>query len=153
MTQLGLGRHIQWVLTHKPEGLPLYAKLAYADQLVYAPLIAPIKVSILYLYLRIFGVKPRMRWACIIQIVLVIIWGLVTLFLFVFQCKPVSVAWSPTRAGGECFEYRPLFIGTNTANVVMDFAILVTPLPSIWGLNLAPAKKLWVSAVLGLGAW
>ncbi|KAF2202555.1 hypothetical protein GQ43DRAFT_340432, partial [Delitschia confertaspora ATCC 74209] len=152
MVDLGLGRHIQWVAQNKPSGLPLYAKLAYFDQLIYAPLIAPIKCSILYLYLRIFGLHQSMRWACLVQIALVIVWGLVTFFLFVFQCRPVQMAWNHIRPEHACFIYAPLFIGTNTVNVIMDFGILVTPLPSIWQLNLAPAKKAWVSSILMLGA-
>jgi hypothetical protein len=153
MVDLGLGHHLQWVLANKPGGLALYAKLAYFDQIIYSPLVAPIKCSILYLYIRLFGSRPSMRWACYTQIVLVVIWALVTLFLFLFQCKPIEVAWSATRTGGTCFQYAPLFIGTNTVNVVMDFGILVTPLPSIWSLKMKPAKKAWVTAILMFGAW
>ncbi|KAF2661266.1 hypothetical protein K491DRAFT_753910 [Lophiostoma macrostomum CBS 122681] len=121
-------------------------------QLIYSPMVSPIKCSILYLYIRLFGSRPSVRWACYAQIVLVIVWGLVTFFLFVFQCTPIEVAWSVDRAEGTCFQYAPLFIGTNTVNVVMDFGLLVTPIPSIWQLKMAPTKKAWVTGILMFGA-
>ena len=114
-------------------------------------MIALIKLSILFLYVRLFGVQRKFAYACYIQMVLVVIWAIVTEFVFIFQCSPIWVAWDPTRSGGTCFQFARLFIGTNTVNVIMDFAILVTPMYLIWTLQLSVQKKLLISGVLVLG--
>ncbi|MCJ1405376.1 hypothetical protein MMC11_008603 [Xylographa trunciseda] len=154
-TSLGTGRHISYIIQTSPENLVALSKASqtyiYADQLVYAPIIALIKLSILFLYVRLFGIQKKFAYACYFQMVLVAIWAIVTEFIFVFQCSPIWVAWNPTRSGGTCFQFARLFIGTNTVNVIMDFAILVTPLYSIWTLQLSIQKKLLISGVLILG--
>ena len=110
-----------------------------------------IKLSILCLYIRLFGVRKSFTYACYVQMVLIVLWVVIGDFFFIFQCSPISVGWSPTQSGGSCFKSTNLVIGTNTANVVMDFAILLTPMYSIWTLKLPIRRKILVTGVLLLG--
>ena len=110
-----------------------------------------VKLSILSLYVRLFGVRQSFVIVCYVQMGLVVVWALVTEFVLIFQCSPISVAWAPKREGGSCLGFAARFIGTNTVNVVMDFVILFTPIPSIWTLQLPVQKRISVMLILALG--
>ena len=86
-------------------------------------------------------------------LVLVVCWGIATLFSSVFQCRPVKAAWLPFLAGARCFSIRAWLIGTNVPNIVIDFFILVLPIPLVWGLNLSVPRRASLNAVFLVGLW
>lgn len=63
------------------------------------------------------------------------------------------MAWDPTSTGSECFQLRAYLVGTNVPNVLLDLAILVTPLYPVWQLKLPITKKVLISGIFVLGAW
>lgn len=126
-------------------------QLAYTSELTYAPVLTPIKCSIICLFLRLFGVRRWFRNLCLALIGMVLVWGLVTFFLFTFQCPTVSDAWSPTGQRPNCMAFSTLFLGTNIPNVIIDVFILSLPIYPIWSLRMPLSKKILISAVLAVG--
>ena len=94
-----------------------------------------------------------MARVCCVLMGLTVAWGIATFFAAVFQCKHIDVAWDPKSTGSGCFQLRAYLVGTNVPNVLLDFAILVTPLYPIWQLKLPTSKKVFISGVFALGAW
>ena len=83
-------------------------------------------------------------------LVLVVCWGIATLFSSVFQCRPVKAAWRSLPAA-HCFNYRAWLVGTNVPNIVIDFFILVLPIPLVWRLNLSVPRRASLNAVFLVG--
>ena len=168
---LGAGKHLQDVIREHPENFTKFLKVIlffrhslssqltftcqaiYAGEIVYPPIIVCIKCSILALYYRLFGVRRGFARLCYILMGVTVSWGLATLLPAIFQCDPVRKAWDPTNTEGRCIPLKPYLVGTNVPNVLLDFAILVTPLYPIWSLKLPAVKKLWISGIFVLGAW
>ena len=119
--------------------------------MVYASIVTCIKASILCLYLRLFSVKEL--FAKIVKgfIVVVVAWGIATLVSAIFQCEPVSAAWDISIKDKTCFDLRPWLIATNVPNILIDFGIIVLPIPLIWQLRLSAYKKIGLSGVFLLG--
>ncbi|KAI1208480.1 uncharacterized protein F4807DRAFT_153070 [Annulohypoxylon truncatum] len=151
LTHFGVARHLNWVLANEPEVLPAFFKILYSEGVLYPPVISLIKLSILCFYVRMFGIRKSFARVCHVQMVLVLLWGIISTCCYLFQCSPVSAAWRIEQEGGKCFKFQTLFAGTNAVNVIMDIALLITPLHPIWHLKLPRRKKILVSGVLVLG--
>lgn len=67
-------------------------------------------------------------------------------------CDPIEKNWYPTLPG-RCGTLQNLFIGSVTSSVVIDVAILILPLPMIWGLQANRARRGGITAVFVLGYW
>ncbi|KAI1397182.1 hypothetical protein F4819DRAFT_499697 [Hypoxylon fuscum] len=65
-------------------------------------------------------------------------------------CDPIEKNWYPTLPG-RCGTLQNLFIGSVTSSVVIDVAILILPLPMIWGLQANRARRGGITAVFVLG--
>ena len=85
------------------------------------------------------------------MLALCLVWGVTTFFIFVFQCSPVSFAWSVSQTGGSCEDFGVLILGTNIPNVIIDFMILATPVTSIWKLSIPRHKKIFINIILCVG--
>lgn len=125
--------------------------MLYADEQLYAPNMTLIKLSILYLYVRLFGVRKNFKILCYVQMALVLVGAVVSEFLFLFQCAPIHAAWAVDRTGASCFQFSRLFLGVNIVNVTMDVWILCTPIYPIWKLKLSVRKRILVSSVMAVG--
>ena len=68
----------------------------------------------------------------------------------VFQCRPIYAGWN-FFAKGRCASLQEITVGTGALNIISDVAIVVAPLPLVLRLQLRPAKRLGVLAVLATG--
>ena len=89
--------------------------------------------------------------AAIITGATVILLCIAFIFSEVFECKSVAYFWDKTIKGGYCINSNSLSYGLTAANVATDFAVLVLPVPMLWGLQMKTHKKLAVILILGLG--
>lgn len=72
----------------------------------------------------------------------------------VFQCVPVQATWDKTIEPKKCFSNNALFGITMYQGVVMflvDVAIIILPMPSIWTLQMPIRRRLSISALFALG--
>lgn len=69
----------------------------------------------------------------------------------IFTCTPIRKVWDPTVVGGTCIDIRSFFIGIAVPNVFTDLALLVIPLPYLWGLQVKLPQKIAVMFVFILG--
>ena len=145
----GAGKHGETITN--PKHYQVFLITIYCNELIYASVVTCIKASILCLYLRIFGVNKTLAKMVYALLVLVGCWGIATFFSSVFQCWPVKATWLPKAADRHCFDYRAWLIWTNVPNIVIDFFILVLPIPLVWGLNLSVSRRVSLNAVLIFG--
>ncbi|KAK4241886.1 hypothetical protein C8A03DRAFT_11846 [Achaetomium macrosporum] len=124
---------------------------AYAVQILYNPILALVKSSVLIFLTRLFGQKDSVRrfllWlnvANISQLVAVF-------FAIVLQCLPIQFNWDPTIRGGRCVDRRILYISTAIFNIVTDFMILGLPLWIFSSLKIPKRTKIALLVVFLLG--
>ena len=70
----------------------------------------------------------------------------------IFQCVPVRKAWE-TVEGGHCIAQWSWFLGTAIPSLVIDFCILVMPMPILWRLQMNTSRKVWIMGVFLCGYW
>lgn len=121
---------------------------------------ALVKLSILLQYVRVFQDRMRcLRIASIVLIVIVSIWGFAFSFMAWFPCFPVQQFY---RLGSEsnCYGYGStnpmevynIVVASNATNMVLDFIILVLPIPLLFSDDTIRRTKLGLVALFILGA-
>ncbi|KAJ3960676.1 hypothetical protein N0V92_002687 [Colletotrichum tropicale] len=147
----GAGKDL-WTLTDHQ--IMNFFKAFYALQVLYHSCIDLIKASILFMYLRIFhlpGEKVRIvLWATLI---LNILNGMIFILVGLFQCKPISLAWTfwTGEATGKCIDIVQLALAHAGINIALDVWMLIIPATQIWNMNLATRKKFAIMFMFGLG--
>lgn len=68
-----------------------------------------------------------------------------------FQCSPIAYTWDKTT-DGRCLDMQMLYQLGAAFNVASDIAILILPMPLVWGLQMPTAKKISVQFVFLMGA-
>jgi hypothetical protein len=122
----------------------------YLPELLYCILVTLIKASILISYNRIFGHFKWCRNTIYILGLLTFAWFIAIFFPFIFQCKPLSKAWTP-HMDGQCFERNKWFWASSAANCILDWMILLLPVLPLLKLRLEPLEKtlVWGSFAVG----
>ncbi|KAI4858740.1 hypothetical protein F4820DRAFT_454582 [Hypoxylon rubiginosum] len=112
---------------------------------------AACKLAILCLYLEIFRAHTLFKK---------VVWGIMactTIYVPVFiaffmtQCSPVSAAWDPILSKTNCRPREIHELVSVAVNLALDLAVLLAPLPVIWGLHMRTSKKIGVTTVFSIG--
>ncbi|KAI0542740.1 hypothetical protein GGR58DRAFT_510037 [Xylaria digitata] len=153
----GLGQHIQLLSLSE---LTVQVKLLLVSEFSYLASTASVKLSMLFLYHRIYTtpVFRRWNWAVIgLTFAYISKWRLLTrnaavafIPLFLTNCIPLSQYWDP-QPGGWC---RDTIVGDNAtvaANLFLDVAVLALPMPVLWRLQMSIRDKLTVTAMFSIG--
>ncbi|KAK1977762.1 CFEM domain-containing protein, partial [Colletotrichum cereale] len=147
----GAGRDL-WTLTDGQ--ITTYFKIFYALQTFYHSCIDMIKASILFTYLRIFHLPDeKIRVALWVTMGINLLNGLTFIFVGLFQCQPISLAWTfwTGEATGKCIKIVYLALSHAGINIALDLWMLILPATQIWGMNLARRKKIAIMSMFGLG--
>ncbi|CAD6583701.1 MAG: hypothetical protein ASARMPREDX12_001423 [Alectoria sarmentosa] len=144
----GAGKHAQVVGLQR---VSRFAKFVYMGEIVYAVGLTLTKCSILFLYLRIFGINRRLRRIAYGLLGIAVSWGISLTTGAIFQYKPIAAAYNPLISQKTCIKVRDYFVVTSILNVLIDVAILVLPLPLLWQLQLSTSRKLTLSVIFTLG--
>ncbi|KXH44944.1 CFEM domain-containing protein [Colletotrichum nymphaeae SA-01] len=141
-----------WSLT--ADQITNYFKGHYIMQALYHCTITLLKASVLFLYQRIFPFE-RLRTALWATQAFNLIIGAMFLFLGIFQCKPVHLAWTLWRqdaqSQGTCMNIVDIGIAHGAIQVGLDIWMLALPLMQIQSLNLKWEKKTSLMAMFSLG--
>ena len=111
----------------------------YAFTVFYNPSLMATKTAILLLYIRMAAAHRFLRFASYITMAIVNVAGIVLSFLFVFECRPVSAAFS--EANGSCINLVTLYLSSAPINVLTDLAILPLSLPILTGLRVEWGRR------------
>ncbi|KAK2025920.1 hypothetical protein LX32DRAFT_684926 [Colletotrichum zoysiae] len=147
----GAGKDL-WTLNHTQ--IFTYFKIFYALQTLYHLCIDLIKASILFSYLRIFHIPDeKIRIVLWATLVINLMSGLSFLFVTLFRCQPVSLAWTfwTGDSTGKCINLVSISISHAAINIALDLWMLTLPVTQIWSMNLARRKKFAVVAMFSLG--
>lgn len=109
------------------------------------------KMSILVVYLRLFAVNKRFRYATWLMIFFVCGYLSSNLWTQIFGCSPRAKYWKP-EIPGHCINYTKAGLAYGSMNIVSDLFIFILPLPIIWQLKLPIKEKAGVSLIFMSGA-
>ncbi|KAL5340234.1 hypothetical protein BJX70DRAFT_397001 [Aspergillus crustosus] len=126
------------------------SKLIIPLQFLWVLSLSYTKISILFLYLRIFPVR-WLVWSSWATITVIVAWALATILAGCLICRPFAFNWDQTILGGKCGNQVTSFTVTGVVNLVTDVVVLVIPMPSLYKLQMATYKKVTLIAVFGLG--
>ncbi|KAF7539985.1 hypothetical protein G7Z17_g12303 [Cylindrodendrum hubeiense] len=124
-------------------------------QILYNPILAIVKTSVLLFLMRLGGQKKQVRMA---------IYGLLSFNLAlmvaifvsaIFQCTPVSYFWmraSVNPPDGTCFDTSAFYIATGSLTILTDILVLILPFWIFLGLKLPLKVRAAIIGVFALGA-
>lgn len=112
----------------------------YANELTQLLSIGPTKLSVLLLYLRLFGrPSPTFTVIDISLIVITFIWTTSFFFANMFKCSPIYAELVPDPPEtSTCIDETKMFLSQAYSDVVLDVLILSLPVPM--SMDLASSK-------------
>ncbi|KAF2705688.1 hypothetical protein K504DRAFT_440054 [Pleomassaria siparia CBS 279.74] len=150
----GVGLHVAELVVHWG-GMPTIftaGKLVLTADILWNLSTLTIKMSILHLYISIFGLtSPRFRktvWAvmgfCILSTVVFVIQILVL-------CRPLPFFWDKSIVDGKCGSLPLTYLIPGIIITLEDVAVLALPMPLLWKLKLKTSKKMGAIFIFGIG--
>ena len=116
---------------------------------IYALTVTATKLSILYLYRRIFSVQCFRQISFAVAAVCVL-WWLIFTIIVMNPCRPVKKFWQP-QIEGHCYNFDEFFLGAAVADVVLDAVTLALPIKMILGLQMSYQRKVMLCFVFLVG--
>jgi hypothetical protein len=123
----------------------------YAVQILYNPILALVKASVLIFLLRLFGQKNGVRTYIIGLNTINILQMLAVFFAITLQCLPIEFNWDPTIRGGRCIDQRILYTSTASFTILTDMLVLLLPAYIFTKLKIPKKTKIALLFVFLLG--
>lgn len=123
----------------------------YAVQILYNPILALVKSSVLLFLLRLFGQKDWVRRTIHVLNVINLAQMVGVFFAILFQCMPIAFNWDPSIRGGRCVDRRVLYTTNAAFNILTDLLVLGLPLIIFYGLKIPRKTKIALLFVFLLG--
>ncbi|KXX78945.1 hypothetical protein MMYC01_204733 [Madurella mycetomatis] len=124
---------------------------SYAVQILYNPILALVKSSVLIFLSRLFGQKDWVRRFLLWLNVANISQMVAVFFAITLQCLPIAFNWDLSISGGRCVDRRVLYISTAVFNIITDLLILGLPLWVFSSLKIPKRTKIALLFVFLLG--
>ncbi|KAI1801822.1 hypothetical protein F4811DRAFT_573640 [Daldinia bambusicola] len=128
-------------------------KYKYAFQTTEKLTFGLIKLSILFLWKRIFGPTRYFVVFCWIMIGIISAWSLSFFFATVFQCG-TQWTWNWAPIGiflTQCTNTLNMLTVFTATDLLTDFIIMLMPAPIIWKLHMPTKKKIGVTSIFMVG--
>lgn len=109
-----------------------------------------VKISVLHFYTKIFRTRTLAYSAYAIGAVAMAYWLSTVLTAFAL-CRPFAYNWDKLTIKGHCGNTSVYYLSTAIVNLLTDVAIVVLPLPQLWGLQMKSSRKLALTAIFSLG--
>ena len=110
------------------------------------------KVSLLLLYLRIFGPRKSTRYAIYAGLAFAVPLYSVNIPIEAYYCAPsAGKGWTVSEIGPKCWNSIVLGLVQGPLNVVLDLFLFVLPIPVVMGLQMSLGRRMAVLAVFFTG--
>jgi hypothetical protein len=127
-------------------------QIYFWDELIYVAAVPLTKISIIFLYLRIFRGKGFRYFAYALMaanVAFLIAFEVVS----IFQCWPIQGAW---RAWDGTFEAKCRNVNLQgwmaaTFSIILDVLTLILPLPELYKLDMSTKKKVQIMMMFSVG--
>jgi hypothetical protein len=145
----GIGTDI-WTLT--PTQITDFGYWFYIIGMMYFVLQTPLKLTLVFFYLRIFpstGMR-RVLWG---TVAFTVAYGFTFTLVVIFQCHPINHFWLKWDGmhEGSCVSVNGIAWSSSAINIAMDFWILGLPLSQLKKMNLDWKKKAGIGMMFSVG--
>lgn len=113
--------------------------------------IALAKLSVLYLYHRLFGRNRRFRQAIVVVGILCIILLIATIVGGLLRCTPIRKGWDPLSPG-HCLKFQNFIVAIEVPSSFLDFVIVGLPIGVIKELHLPLKHRVALGFIFIWGA-
>lgn len=148
-TPNGVGRDV-WALT--PAMITDFLYYFYMMAILYFTQVALVKLCLLLFYLRIFPgpLVRRLLWGTVVFNVL---FGVIFVFLAIFQCSPISFFWQSWDGEhhGKCLNINAIAWANASISIALDLWMLAIPMSQLRTLKLHWKKKIGVALMFCVG--
>lgn len=127
----------------------VYEKSKFALQIFSILGEGAIKSAVALLYIRIFTIR-KYRIAVQVILVVTIAWTIAFFFATLFQCYPITAFVEPFYEHA-CTNTQSLWYAVSISDIIIDFALLILPVPIIIALQLPWKEKVGVLIMFLLG--
>lgn len=111
-----------------------------------------IQLSFIFLFKRVFTTQKRwFRHTLYALGFCAIVENLAVIITVLSYCTPFNYHWNK-NIKGHCYPYILVYLVGLCMNLVTDIAILATPIPIIWGLQMNSRSKKALTGIFLLGA-
>ena len=147
-TQYGLGLHMRDLPMALFQQLQMWTFIA---AFLYLSSLLGYKMSILFLYLRIFNVEKVFRYC--IWFVMFVTFGYLfgNVWTQLFTCQPIAKYWK-SEIPGHCTHTQKFPLIYGSLNFVTDLLLFVLPLLMVWQIQLSLREAVEVSVIFILGS-
>ncbi|KAI9651292.1 hypothetical protein NHQ30_001330 [Ciborinia camelliae] len=128
------------------------AKYGYATELIYNPILALVKTSILLFLLRLTGQKTNVRRTIVGLLIFNALMMVTTFLLTTLHCVPIASNWYPELyPHAVCMNFANFVTGTAAVSVFTDVLALLMPAWIVYNLQIQPRQKFMLVAILSFG--
>ncbi|KAL6231480.1 hypothetical protein BDW75DRAFT_243869 [Aspergillus navahoensis] len=146
-----MGMHLEDAIRLYPDRLEKALKIIAASTFIWAFATTLVKLSLLSLYLQIFKSQLLFQVLAYIVATLSAMLALSGILLGILFCQPFAYNWDRTIKGGHCGDSPKFQLSTAVVNMMLDFFIVLLPLPILWSLQMSWKRKAMLSGVFSLG--
>lgn len=127
----------------------IIAKLIVVNNDIWALTVNVTKASILMQYLRIFNSRRTrpLTYLLLFSLLPAVCWAV---FGGTFLCTPVRKLWDP-EVPGHCISAQKYWLSVAGVDIILDFLILLLPMPAISSLRLPRKQKVSLILPFALG--
>ncbi|KAI0203139.1 hypothetical protein F4808DRAFT_419192 [Astrocystis sublimbata] len=138
---------------NKPEDI-LFNQFSFAATVLYFSITSTTKLSILFLYRRLFSVSKRLRRQITVLSILVISYWLGSTIADFLNCIPIKYVWINGKDDPRfCFDLNIFWFATGISEAFLDVLILLLPISVVARLQLSVKKKVATGSVFAVGAF
>jgi hypothetical protein len=145
------GRHMAYIVTIDASKINTHFKGILYSEFLHLAAVALPKLLVVLLYLHILTNKYE-RIAAKILIALTFATWLSYTVAATFQCTPFAFNWDKTVANGRCFNTELFANSSSVPNIFTDFAVLVLPLRTVWGLKISVGRRVGLLIIFLTGS-
>ncbi|CAK7213236.1 hypothetical protein SBRCBS47491_001733 [Sporothrix bragantina] len=147
----GLGRDV-WTLP--TANIYRFIEFFYIIEVLYFTDVMLLKLTLLFFYLRIFP-SQGVRRIFYGTIGFVIVYGIVFVFMGIFQCSPISYYWTnwDGQHTGHCLSVNSIGWANAAISIAIDIWMLAVPLWQLRKLRLHWKKKIGVAVMFTVGTF
>ncbi|POS75132.1 hypothetical protein DHEL01_v206466 [Diaporthe helianthi] len=126
-------------------------KTIVGAEIIYLTGVNAYKISLLFLYYRIFPIKSVRMWSYVFG-GLSTCWNVAGVFAAAFQCTPRVKIWEPW-VEGYCINIFLVQLLVSVPSILCDVAILCLPLPHVLRLKTNLTQKIFLVFMFMLGSY
>ena len=93
---------------------------------------------------NIFSPKKNLRWIWWPLLILSVLYGLVIILEIFLICRPMAVDWNAS-INGKCGNQIVSYVVLEILGLLLDFIIIMMPIPIIWSLQVNRARRFGLS--------